>query len=63
MKFPLLIAIGALAGVLWAAVPSKRRSVGRCEPYAEVCRHCSDCSQCKHCSKDGGKCSVCWTKR
>jgi len=34
----------------------QRKPVGPCEPYAEVCRHCSDCTQCKHCAKDGGKC-------
>jgi len=30
------------------------KGVGPCEPYAEVCRHCSDCSTCKHCSKAAG---------
>jgi hypothetical protein len=38
------------------------KGVGPCEPYAEVCRHCSDCSTCKHCAGLGGKCSVCFKK-
>lgn len=42
-------------GLLW-------KPIGPCEPYAAVCRHCTDCSMCKHCSQLGGKCSVCFKK-
>lgn len=55
---PLLASLLTLSAVLLLARP-----VGPCEPYAETCRHCTDCTQCKHCSADGGKCSVCFTKR
>lgn len=54
LLFPLCLAVATLAGV-------KTKPVGPCEPYAEVCRHCTDCSKCKHCT-NGGKCSVCWKK-
>lgn len=54
----LAFATAAAAGVMVA----KRRPVGPCEPYAEVCRHCTDCSTCKHCAVKGGKCSVCFKK-
>lgn len=59
---PFLIALIFAAVTTTAAVivKAKRKPVGRCEPYAEVCRHCTDCSQCAHCSKSGGKCSVCF---
>lgn len=60
MKKPLLTSLAALAFViLISAFTSK--PIGRCEPYAEVCRHCTDCSTCKHCT-NGGKCSVCFKK-
>jgi hypothetical protein len=61
---PLLIilAFASLASAGAVMMSKKvRKPVGCCEPYAEVCRHCTDCSQCRHCSKDRGKCSVCWT--
>ncbi len=60
MKLTLILPL-LLGAVVIAAVP-KKRAIGPCEPYAEVCRHCTDCSACKHCSKDGGKCSVCFKK-
>lgn len=67
--FPLVLAFG-LAG--WG-VPERSpglpdeptlcgRPVGKCEPYAEVCRFCTDCSKCGHCAGKGGLCSVCKDK-
>jgi hypothetical protein len=58
----LLLAIGTIGG--YAATRAKaKRFIGPCEPYAEVCRHCSDCSRCRHCSVIKGTCSVCAPKR
>lgn len=54
LLLPLVIA-AAVAG-------AKKKPVGPCEPYADVCRHCSDCTQCGHCARDGGKCSVCFKR-
>lgn len=66
---PLLASLLTLSAVLLLARPAGSdaalagRPVGRCEPYATICRHCADCSQCGHCAGSGGKCSVCFTKR
>lgn len=61
---PLLASVGLLLSVigLTLSAPAKKKPVGPCEPYAEVCRHCTDCSKCKHCAVIGGKCSVCFKK-
>ena len=65
----LLLPLSALVGVLTWSRPGPvaeptlcgaAKPVGKCEPYAEVCRFCTDCSKCGHCSKIGGKCSVCF---
>ncbi len=60
---PLLITLAlATAAMGGVALVAKRKAIGPCEPYAAVCRHCSDCSACKHCAGLGGKCSVCFKK-
>lgn len=56
LVLPLIVAAAVAAGVV------KKKPVGPCEPYAAVCRHCTDCSQCKHCAVDHGFCSVCLKK-
>lgn len=57
---PLLITLVFASAAIGGVMVMKRKPIGPCEPYAEVCRHCSDCSTCKHCAVKGGKCSVCW---
>lgn len=61
---PLLASIGLLSSVIGVVLsaPAKKKPVGRCDPYAEVCRFCTDCTQCGHCAGKGGKCSVCFKK-
>jgi len=60
---PLTASLGLLLCVAGAAFTApKKKPIGPCEPYAEVCRHCTDCTQCKHCAGLGGKCSVCFKK-
>jgi len=57
---PLLITL-TLASLTLLLCAFAAKPIGPCEPYAEVCRHCTDCSKCKHCGS-GGKCSVCFTR-
>ena len=59
---PLLITLAFASAAIGGVMVMKRKPIGPCEPYAEVCRHCSDCSTCKHCAVKGGKCSVCFRR-
>jgi hypothetical protein len=62
MKPLLITLVFASAAIGGGVMVMKKKPIGPCEPYAEVCRHCSDCSTCKHCAVKGGKCSVCFKK-